>query len=143
MSVEVYLGEHTITLDVEDHFNIDEDNVDGGLCRAGTLLRFYGELAAEFMAQASRAKDDKERMFAKVSLDTRAKLAESKEKVTEGIIRETVLISTEYIESQEKHIQAERDYKKLDSFFRSQQRKVDCLTALAYKQRVEIQKNAF
>lgn len=137
-----YVGKD-IEIDVDSHFNINEDNVDGELCNAGRLLVYYGDLSATLKAQAARKKADLEEHSASLARDIRKKAMENGDKITEGGIKEKVLTTPSYQTRLAVYIETEKDASKLDNFFRSQKQRVDCIIALAYKQRTEIAKNAY
>jgi hypothetical protein len=128
-----------VEIDLEADFHINEDDVDGELCRAGKILSFYGDLAANLRAQAQRKKDLRDQVNAFYAIELR----NSGEKMTEGSIKEKILANKESQEAQAEYIKSEMFATKAELLFKSQMKKVDCLTALTYKQRVEIQRNAF
>lgn len=127
-----------IILTLEKDFSIDETNIDGELCMAAKRMVYYGNLSAELQAQAARDKDGVERCYAELDIKTREKMLG--EKTTEGKINAIILTDPKYIGVQEKHTASCMYQGKAENFFRSQQRRVDCITALAYKQRAEINK---
>ena len=126
-----YIGK-TIPLDTDNDFGINEDDVDGELCRAGKLLVYYGDLASTLKAQSARRKADLESGDAQLSIDIRAKAQIKGNKITEGAIKEKVLTEPGQIIKIKVFIETEKDATKLEHFFRSQQKKVDCLIALSY-----------
>ena len=133
-----YYEPTTIALRLDEDFSIDENNIDGELCMAAKRMVYYGNLSAELGAQASRDKDRVEQLYAELDIKTREKM--SGEKTTEGKIKAIILSTPEYITAQDKHTASVMYQTKTENFFRSQQRRVDCITALAYKQRAEINK---
>jgi hypothetical protein len=140
--MQVELKGETITFSEED-FNINEDNVDGELCRSGNLLCFYGNLAAELKGLAVNNKSDLETWDAETSLKLRSEAEVSGKKLTEGRVREMVVSNPDRRGMQQRYIKAETDYQKAENLFRSQQKKADCVISLAYKQRTEISKGAY
>jgi len=137
--VQVILNGETIQTDLES-FVLNEDDVDGELCRAGRDLAFYGNLASDLKAQAANAKAAVEKTDAELSMGIRSVAYSEKAKITEGGIKEQVICNEIRQNKIQLQIQAERDFQKIENLFRSQQKKVDCLIALAYKQRTEIAK---
>ena len=118
-------------------FRIDEANLDVELCRAGVLLAYYGDLAAELDAQASNNKNKLDQLYSDKALNIREFSKTAGERVTEGSIEERVLTDHEYISFQEKTVQSQRDANKCSAFFKSMQAKTECAKALAYRQRVQ------
>lgn len=135
----VKLNEQEISIDTDPDFTINEDDIDGELCKAGRLLCFYGDLAAELKGQALNAKTNLEYWDATASQNIRS----LGQKITEGNIKEKVLVNPERKEHLDFFQKSERDFQKIENLYRSQQKKVDCVIALAYKQRTEIAKAAF
>ena len=109
--------------------------IEGELCRAGTLLRYYADLASDTNAAAARAKEDRDSTQALVSFNIRADREAAKEKCTVDILKEIVLTNKTYIDAQHAYLLAEADAKKADLYFRSMKQKTDCLMALSYHQR--------
>jgi hypothetical protein len=127
-----------IELTLDKDFSIDETNIDGELCMAAKRMVYYGNLSAELGAQSSRDKDKVDRIYAELDIHTRTKYAG--EKLTEGKINAIILQTPGYVAAREKQTASAMYQSKAENFFRSQQRRVDCITALAYKQRAEINK---
>lgn len=124
----------------DEEFEIDENNVDGELCQVGKNLSFYGNLASDLKANASAKKADLEITAASIATERRKDAEITGTKITEGRIKESVLTDERYKQAVIEHIDAERDAQKIENLFRSQQKRADCLIALAYKQRTEISK---
>jgi hypothetical protein len=139
----ITLNDEQIRIGEEEDFFINEDNVDGELCKAGRILSFYGTLAADLKAQSAAAKAALESFDASLAQEIRQEFLTKKEKSTEGMIKERVVSNKERKEIINKYIGAERDFQKAENLFRSQQKKVDCVISLSYKQRTEIAKSGF
>ena len=127
-----------IKLDIENDFTIDETNIDGELCMASKRMVYYGNLSAELEAQATRSKDRLDQYYSELAIKTRA--AHAGGKLTEGGLKEIILTDPQYISMQDKCTTDYMYQKKVENFFKSQQKRVDCILALGYKQRAEIQK---
>lgn len=129
-----------IKLDLEEDFAISDDiEFEKYLCGVGRQLSFYANLGAELQAQAARYKADLESLYSEKAIQLR----NSGDKVTENSIREKILSDTEYKILRGKHIIREKDAKKVDNFFRSQQKRADVLISIAYKKKVEYQKDGW
>lgn len=135
--VSVNLNGEAIQIGLES-FTINEDDVNGELCRAGKFLAFFANLAADMKAQAVNYKTALEAFDAEIAIEIRAESIKNGSKITEGGIKERILTHPHRKEQLIKLIKAEQDFQKIENLFRSQQKKVDCLTALAYKQRTEL-----
>lgn len=140
----------TVTLDGKEivvgdahQFGINEVALDQEMSQAGVTLRFYGSLAAELSAQASTFKARVDFKYAEVSSQVRAAAKVAGDRITEAIVKERVLEDVEYQGLVALHLQMERDYRKVENMYRILLKRCDLMTALSYKQRVEIQKNAF
>ena len=127
----------TLELDLGQDFPIDENNVDGELCRAGALLAYYGNLAADLHAQYIRKKSNLEDYAATVAVEIRGESRTSATKITESGIQEKIITNDGYRQMNKQLIEADRYYRKAENLWKSQQKRTDCLTALAYKQRAE------
>ncbi len=136
------LNEQEIKIE-DQHFQISEDNIDAELCASGSLIRYYGELSAEFMVLSQRLKEKRDREAASISIEARKRIEDEGRRPTEAIIKEIVLVDSNYIKAQEEYYNAERNHKKAESYYRAQQKKADAVRTLAYKQGYEIAKNAF
>ena len=137
-AVGSYYKPKKILLTLDEDFSIDETNIDGELCMAAKRMVYYGNLASELGAQASRDKDRADQCYARLDLEVRNE--GTGEKLTEGKINAIIRSKPEYITIKDKHTASVMYQSKAENFFRSQQRRVDCITALAYKQRAEINK---
>lgn len=127
-----------IQLPVEEDFSIDDQALDAELCKIGRLLFYYGDLASELKAQASRKKQDLEFYYAETAKRIRNASLTSKHKTTEGAIKEEVLKDTGYQALAYQLIESEKDAGKVDNFFKSLNKKADVLISLCYKQKAEI-----
>jgi hypothetical protein len=136
MNNNVTLKTDNIELGDQSTFTIDENNVDGELCQVGSELCFYGNLAAELKAQAASKKLELDAHDSELALQIRS--MESDKRVTEGFVKETIKKNVKHKELTEELIQAERDLLKVENLFKAQQKRADCIIALAYKQRTEI-----
>ena len=128
------------TLNTKEDFHIDENNIEGELCKAGHLLSLYGTLAAEVKLESAKRKESLERKMAEKALNIRETTRNAGLKITEGGIKERILTDTECQQAHNEYIEAEYQFQKTENLFRSMQRKVDCVRTLAYKQQTEIAK---
>lgn len=136
---------HKVTLKGEEYdvseekdFTINEDDINGELCRAGAILAFYANLAADLKAQSQTFKSRIELVESEASQKIRAEAIRTGNKLTEGGIRERVVVDPERIKALEEYNIAERDSLKAEYLFKTQQKKLDCLIALTYKHKAEI-----
>ena len=138
----------TIQIDTENQksilintaeFAIDEDNVDGELCQSGAKLCFYGNLAADLEAEAATKKADLEYTYSLLAIQIRKDYTGTT-RLTEGGLKEQITIDGRYINKKNELIETEKNYAKANNFWRAQQKRADCIIALAYKQRTEIAK---
>jgi len=125
-------------VNTEKDFNIDEFNIETEMCKVGTLLRFYADLASDANMRSAQAKDQRDRVYAAASIGIRLHLSENKEKATNDAVKEKVLLNETYQQAQERYLLEERDAKKSDLYFRSMKAKTDTLIALSYHQRTVI-----
>lgn len=139
----VFLDGKEIQIGDEGHFTINEMALDQEMSRAGAALRFYGSLSAELSAQATTAKNRAEFKYTELAQQERGRMSQAGERVTEKQIEERVRGMEEYQELVINHIHAEKDYRKVENMYRILLKRCDLMTALSYKQRTEIQKNAF
>lgn len=125
-------------IDSENHFSVDEGNIEGELCRSGTLLRYYADLASEANSYSIKMKDRKDAVFAAACAATRIARDARGEKCTEAIVKEQAVLNEDYKLAQEDYYLAEQDAKKADLYFKSMKHKTDCLIAVSYHQRAII-----
>lgn len=119
----------------EEDFLLDETNVDGELCRVGQYLLHYGDAFAELKAEVARKKEVVERHAAVLD----AKFRTTMDKPTEGKIKSAIINDPTYQEAKNQELASTANLIRVDTWYRSLNKKVDCLQALAYKQRREIQ----
>lgn len=132
--MQVFLELEEIEIGEISDFQIDEANVEGELCQAGSHLAFYGSLVADLKAFVSRKK---------LALDEynsfqAQKIRAESTKITENNIKEKVKLEPEYKRLMEEFIIAERDLTKAENLYKSQIKKTDCVIAMSYAKRQEI-----
>lgn len=132
--MQVFLESEEIEIGEISDFQIDEANVEGELCQAGSHLAFYGSLVADLKAFVSRKK---------LALDEynsfqAQKIRAESTKITENNIKEKVKLEPEYKRLMEEFIIAERDLTKAENLYKSQIKKTDCVIAMSYAKRQEI-----
>lgn len=86
---------------------IDTDNLAGEIAQTGGFSVYLGVLAAEAFAAQRRAKLHVEVVKATLGRRFRADAARDSEKVTERIIEEKIILSSEYQQAETAHIDAE------------------------------------
>ena len=138
MPVTINVYGTSLDLDVEDHFNIDDTNLDRELCRQGKLLAYYAELAANMEAQAKSKKLDLERLTAKSDLDIRATARNAGEKLTEGQIRAKITVRPDFQEASEAYIKAQRDADVVKNLWNSIYLKTGLLRSMRSRQDAEM-----
>lgn len=126
--------EKIITIDPDD-FSIDEANLDGELCRAGTLLCYYGDLVAELEAKSANIKNLAEEIRSQQAISLRQAAEQSGKKLTEGALVELINGSPGRSALLFKLVQAQKESMKAVNLFKAQFQKVECLKALSYRQR--------
>jgi hypothetical protein len=125
--------------DTENDFRLDENNVDGELCKMGQQLLWYGDAYAELKAEAARKKEVTERVSA--ALDARHRAA--MDKPTEGKIRSAVLNDENYMNARNAELASTANLIRVETWYKSLNKKIDCLQALAYKQRIELKHTGY
>jgi len=126
--------EKSITIDPTD-FSIDEANLDGELCKAGTFLCYYGDLVAELEAKASNIKNVTEEIRSQQAIALRNECQLKGTKITEGAITELINGSPGRSQLLYRLVQAQKEAAKAVNLFKAQYQKVECLKALAWRQR--------
>jgi len=111
-----------------DDFNIDEGDLEGELCRAGALLCYYGDLAAELDAKASNAKNGLEEVEAVVAITLRAS-----GKYTQGMVDNALAINPDVKIKRDALVEAQKEALKSSNLFRAMNQRVECLKALSYR----------
>jgi len=109
-------------------FMIDEGDLEGELCRAGALLCYYGDLAAELDAKASNAKNGLEEVEAVVSITLRAS-----GKYTQGMVDNALAINPDVKIKRDALVEAQKEALKASNLFRAMNQRVECLKALSYR----------
>lgn len=123
-----------VTIDPDD-FSIDEANLDGELCRAGTLLCYYGDLVAELEAKSSNLKSRLDEVRSIQAIVIRASYVQKNTKLTENMLDEIIISIEDHRDARVKLINAQKEASKAANLFKAQFQKVECLKALAYRQR--------
>jgi len=85
---------------------IDENNLDQELIRQPATLQEISMAYAEAVSMRDTAKQDVERVYASVSLQTREDLLSYGKKVTEDTVLQTTLSTAEYREAQDIYLDA-------------------------------------
>jgi hypothetical protein len=132
-----------IKISVEKDFVIDENKVEGELCQAGKIMTKYGLLAAELKAQVARYKEHVESESSTVAIGIRHQASVSGSKITEAMVKEEVASHPQVRALKAALNRSELDHGKVDNMFKAIKSKVDCLIALAYHQRAELQKMGY
>ena len=122
--------EKNVSIKLED-FSIDEANIEGELCQAGSLLCFYADLAAELDAKAANLKSRLEEVRALQSIEIRKNHTGSR--LTENMIDELICSDNKYNIEKRNLIEAQKEAAKANNLFRSMNQKIECLKALAYR----------
>lgn len=131
LHIETSQGPKEITIDPND-FSINEADVEGELCRAGVLLCYYADLAAELEAKASNLKNRLREAEAVAAIVLRN--SSSGPKITQGMVDDHLYTNVEVIAIRSSLVNAQKEATKTQSLFKSANQKVECLKALAYRQ---------
>lgn len=135
--MKVNLNGEPIDIDTEDHFNIQDDNLDYELCRQGRLLAYYGTLAAQFEAQARNKKAELDRTESHLDLDIRAASKLNGEKLTENQIRAKIRIHGDYMEVHKNYIESQKDADTVNNLWKSIYLKTGLLRSMKNRQDAE------
>lgn len=138
--IDVSLNGETVSLDTDADFQLDDAALDYEACRTGPMLARYADLAMDLKAQATRAKQNVEKVYASESFQLRTEYAKEGKKATEGLIKDGVFQSQAYIAALDTQAKAEAEAIKVDYFYKSMVKKADLVIALLYKQGREIAK---
>lgn len=123
------------TFNTEEDFHLDENNVDGELCGVGQQLLYYGDAYSDLKAEVARKKETVDRYYAVLDARFRNEL----DKPTEGKIKSAIVNDPDYQQARNQELASTANLIKVETWYRSLNKKVDCLQALAYKQRRELQ----
>ena len=127
-------------VDLENHFLIDENQLEKHMCEQGLLLVYYGEIFSLLKAELSRKEEKVKSTYAIIASVVRSRAAHEGIKMTEGKVNELVLIEDRYQEALRELDDARYRYYHGETWWRSIQQKSDLLYALAYRQSAEIKK---
>ncbi len=132
-----------IELDPQNDTMIDENNVDGELCKMGHLLAYYGDLSAKLKTQLARKEEDLDALEAMIDKKIRDKelaAAQTNPKLkppTESFLKKRIRTEEEY-QIGVSILQATRlHFYRVDNLLKAMIKKADALNALAYNQRQE------
>jgi len=128
------------TFDLQKDFSIDEENINGEICRMGQLLVRYGSVAAEQEANLKRKEEYAKLVYAQVSGANRSNFEKEGVKVTDSKLSETVIQSDEYQRALANLHVLRADAVKSEHWWRSIIKKAELLNALAFRQNAEIRK---
>ena len=116
-----------IVVDSTD-FNIDEADIEGELCRAGALLCYYADMAAELDAKSANAKRSFEEIQALMAIIYRGS-----GKVTQGMVDDHLATNQTVQQKHIELIECQKEAMKATNLFRAMNQRVECLKALAYR----------
>jgi len=117
-----------IVVDSTD-FNIDEADIEGELCRAGALLCYYADMAAELDAKSANAKRSFEEIQALKAIQYRS----GGSKVTQGMVDDMQAVDPIVKQKHIELIECQKEAMKATNLFRAMNQRVECLKALAYR----------
>lgn len=117
-----------IVVDSTD-FNIDEADIEGELCRAGALLCYYADMAAELDAKSANAKRSFEETQALKAIQYRS----GGSKVTQGMVDDMQAVDPIVKQKHIELIECQKEAMKATNLFRAMNQRVECLKALAYR----------
>jgi hypothetical protein len=123
----------------EEDFKLDENNVDGEACAVGQQLLWYGDAMAELKAEVARKKEVVERIHAVLFAQAKA----TDVKATVDAIKATITNDPGYQTARNELLASEANLIRVETWYRSLNKKVDCLVMLGYKQRKEIQHSGY
>jgi len=127
-----------ITLDVDADMALSDETLDQEMCALPRKIAQYAEISAELHALMLRKKNDVEAAEGELAQSIRMSHAASGEKLTEPAIKEKINQSPIIRKFQHDAFDAERQYRKVDGFYRSLREKASLAIALCYKQKAEI-----
>ncbi len=125
--------------DTEKDFALDENNVDGEACSVGQQLLHYGDAMAELKAEVARKKEVVERTHALLFLKAKSEM----DKPTVDNIKASIVGDAAYQAARNTLLASEANLIRLETWYRSLNKKIDCLVMLGYKQRKEIQHSGY
>ena len=129
LHVETAQGPKEVKINTDD-FSIDEANLESELCKAGVLLCYYADLAAELDAKASNAKNRLREAEAVAAITLRSGGA----KVTQGMVDDHLYTNTAVNAIRDSLVNTQKEASKASNLFKAMNQRVECLKALAYRQ---------
>jgi len=115
-----------------DDFSIDEMNIESELCKAGVLLCYYSDLAAELDAKAANLKNKADEVRGKQAIELRK--VHTGSRLTENMLDEMIVTSPGYQTIRSLLVEAQKEAFKASNLFKSMNQRVECLKALSYRQ---------
>lgn len=135
--MQVTLNGIGIDIEVEDHFNVQDDNLDYEMCRQGKLLAYYAQMAAALEAQAKNRKLELDRLSSKADLDIRTEAVSKGTKLTEAQVKAMVTVREDFKVATQAYIEAQRDADTVSNLWKSIYLKTGLLRSMKNRQDAE------
>lgn len=129
-----------LELDTENDFKITEETLDEEICRQGQLMLEYGDLMANLKAELANKEDQVKYTYAVIAQEIRVNAVSNKQKITENIVHEQVIVDKRYQSVLAEHNIVKLNSIKADNYWKAICKKGDLLNALGYKTGQEIKK---
>lgn len=135
--MKVTLHGNVIDVEVEDHFNVQDDNLDYEMCRQGKLLAYYAQMAAALEAQAKNRKLDLDRLSSKADLDIRTEGIDKGKKLTEAQVKAMITVREDFKQATQAYIEAQKDADTMSNLWKSIYLKSGLLRSMKNRQDAE------
>jgi hypothetical protein len=127
------------TFNTDEDFKLDENNIDGEACAVGQLLLHYGDAMSELKAEVARKKEVVDRIHAVLFAQAKA----TDVKATVDAIKASIVSDPQYQGARNDLLSSEANFIRVETWYRSLNKKIDCLVMIGYKQRKEIQHSGY
>lgn len=117
--IRIIVGSETLEIDIESEFKVDETSINEMLKSLPNKLAHLGYFNAKALSQVKELKNEKEQLWANLYLETREALSQKGQKYTEGLLEQMVNTDKDYIELQNKLLEAERQSEILKGLFQA------------------------
>lgn len=140
MKVQFERDEQLMEIELNpEYFEIDPSRLDYELCTIGRIMLEYGQIEAELKTEVARKKVALEALESEVYANSKA----STEKATLDTLRHMVKGDKERLKGTEHYNRSQKNYEVMRSAMLALSKKVDCLIALAYRERQLIKTEAY
>ena len=129
--IRIVVGGETLEMDIESEFKVDEASINDILKSLPNKLAHLGYFNAKALSEVKELKNEKDRVYGELYLETRNTLSNNGQKYTESLLEQMVITNDDYVALQRKLLDAERQSEVLKGLFQSARDQVSIIIDLS------------